>query len=387
MVKMENNTQQLDQDAVNLAKAIRQTESGGNFNARGKSGEFGAYQFTEPTWNAYASKYGINVPLEKATREQQNEVAYKQIKEWKDKGYNVGQIASMWNAGESRPDAYKENHTGTNKYGVHYDTPKYAESVARAYHTIKGGGQVNADPNNPSSTASNLTKDVIVGSDQNQQPNQQGETGLKGFSTGVAKSELGLVKDLGNVGANIAQGIGGLVLGKDKAQQIFPNVYKDSKVLSKENLKGKSKSEKIGKTITDVATAVAPIGAEEKSAGLLSKLMKSGDAMKSPAIETTLKAFRMNRPEFESLSVGEKYNFLKEAMKSAPEDIKRVLQQAIDKIEPAAIKAQGGKVPFSMLHPNWAKAGGAIGNLIKGAVKNALPIGGAYELGQYLSKK
>ena len=71
MVKMGNNTQQLDQDAVNLAKAIRQTESGGNFNARGKSGEFGAYQFTEPTWNAYASKYGINVPLEKATREQQ----------------------------------------------------------------------------------------------------------------------------------------------------------------------------------------------------------------------------------------------------------------------------------------------------------------------------
>ena len=149
---MDNTQTQLDPDAVNLAKAIRQTESGGNFTAKGKSGEYGAYQFTEPTWKAMSSKYGVNAPLNKATSEQQNEVAYRQVKEWKDKGYNPGQIASMWNSG--KPDAYLDStYKGTNKSGAKYDVPAYAKSVATAYQAIKKGGQVQSDPNNPSSTA------------------------------------------------------------------------------------------------------------------------------------------------------------------------------------------------------------------------------------------
>ena len=144
-----NRQEQLDQDAVNLAKAIRQVETGGNFNARGKSGEYGAYQYTKDTWDKTASRYGIKVPIDQATPEQQNEVTYRQIKEWKDAGYNPGQIASMWNSG--KPDAYlDQNYKGRNKYGVQYDVPKYAESVAKAYHTIKGGGEVGMDPQNPS---------------------------------------------------------------------------------------------------------------------------------------------------------------------------------------------------------------------------------------------
>lgn len=148
--------QSLDQDAVNLAKAIRQTESGGNFTAKGKSGEYGAYQFTRPTWETQSKKFGINVPLEKATPAQQNEVAYKQIKEWKDQGHNVGAIASLWNSG--KPDAYLDtSYKGTNKYGAKYDVPAYAKSVATAYQTLKKGGQVGVDPNNPSSTAAPQT--------------------------------------------------------------------------------------------------------------------------------------------------------------------------------------------------------------------------------------
>lgn len=138
MVIMDNQNIQLDQDAVNLAKAIRQQESGGDFNAIGKSGEYGAYQFTEPTWKAYAKKHlGQDIPLSQATPEQQNEVAYKQIKEWKDADYNPGEIASMWNAGEGRKSAYLEGNTGTNKYGVHYDTVAYAKAVAENYQKIK----------------------------------------------------------------------------------------------------------------------------------------------------------------------------------------------------------------------------------------------------------
>lgn len=126
---------------------------------KGKSGEYGAYQFTQPTWDAQSKAAGVNVPLDQSTLEQQNQVAYHQIKQWKDKGYNPGQIASMWNAGQGEPDAYTgkfsngQPSTGVNKYGVHYDVPAYAKSVASAYQTLKQGGQVSADPNNPSSTA------------------------------------------------------------------------------------------------------------------------------------------------------------------------------------------------------------------------------------------
>jgi hypothetical protein len=128
--------EQLDPQIVNLAKSIRQTESG-NSDVMGKSGEMGAYQFTRPTWEAYSKKFGITVPLDQATKEQQNEVVYKQIKEWKDKGHNIGEIASMWNAGGGRPNAYKENFKGVNKYGVSYDTPAYAQKVAETYQALK----------------------------------------------------------------------------------------------------------------------------------------------------------------------------------------------------------------------------------------------------------
>lgn len=147
----------LDPSVQAAAKAIRQTESGGNFTVRGKSGEFGAYQFTPDTWNAIAPKYGVAASLEQASPEDQNKVAYMSIKEMKDSGFNMGQVASTWNAGVGEKDAYAGKFsdgspsTGTNKYGVKFDVPAYAKSVATAYHTLKGGGQVGMDPNNPSS--------------------------------------------------------------------------------------------------------------------------------------------------------------------------------------------------------------------------------------------
>lgn len=149
----QNQPQALDPQAVMLAKAIRQTESGGNFKAKGKSGEFGAYQYTPQTWASDSQHFlGQIVPLDQASPEQQNEVAYKKIKTLKDQGYNVGQIASIWNSGN--PDAFQDpNYKGTNKYGAHYDVGAYAKSVATAYHTLKGGGQVSVDPSNPSSIA------------------------------------------------------------------------------------------------------------------------------------------------------------------------------------------------------------------------------------------
>ncbi len=137
---------QLDPQVVALAKAIRKAESNGNFQARSKDGSFGAYQFIKPTWDKTAAKFGVKAQWDKATPAQQNEVAYKQLKEWKDKGFNVGQIASMWNAGEGRPNAYKENVSGVNKDGVAYNVANYAKKVATFYQEFKSDGTPQSVP-------------------------------------------------------------------------------------------------------------------------------------------------------------------------------------------------------------------------------------------------
>lgn len=136
----------LDPKLVNLAQAIRQTESQGNFSAKGASGEYGAYQFMPDTWNGNASRFGVNVPLDQATPAQQNEVAYKQLQEWSAQhpDWDVGNFASAWNAGPGKPNAYKEGNVGTNSKGVSYDTPGYAKKVAEAYQQFKAQNAQNA---------------------------------------------------------------------------------------------------------------------------------------------------------------------------------------------------------------------------------------------------
>ena len=123
----------LDQDIINLSKAIRQVETG-NRPVSGASGEMKSrYQFMPATWKAGAKKYLGN---ENATLslENENKVAYSQIKDWKDKGYGPDQIASMWNSG--KPEW--KGVTGTNSKGVKYDVPGYVKKVGTAYGKIRG---------------------------------------------------------------------------------------------------------------------------------------------------------------------------------------------------------------------------------------------------------
>jgi hypothetical protein len=231
----------LDPQAVNMAKAIRQTESGGNFTATGKSGEYGAYQYTEPTWQKDSAAVGVNVPLKSATPEQQNEVAYKTIKGLKDKGYNPGQIASIWNSG--KPDAYLDpTYTGTNKYGAKYDVAAYAHSVANAYQAIKNGGSAGIDPNNPSSTA-NPQATGSQGGGLSVLPN------LGGIGGELSKNITGRFNDLstaattanqGGVG-HVASGIlqaGGAIAGGvgdvvNAGLQLIPGVQAGEQLLGK----------------------------------------------------------------------------------------------------------------------------------------------------------
>lgn len=141
---MPNETPQgLDPQVVALAKAIRQHETG-NRAIAGGSGEIKSrYQFLPDTWKSSAAKYlgDANAPV---TLENENKVAYNQIKEWKDKGYNPGQIAAAWNAGEGSLQGDKwKSMRGVNKQGVKYDVPAYVNSVYSNYQKFKPTEQSN----------------------------------------------------------------------------------------------------------------------------------------------------------------------------------------------------------------------------------------------------
>ncbi len=117
-----------------LVKALAYTENGGAPNLSspkaGKTGETKSiFQFLPATWKRYAKEiYGNeNVPINADT---ETYLVSQKVKNWIDKGYNARQIASMWNAGEAKPNAYKQGWKGTNK-GVSYNTPDYANKVLK----------------------------------------------------------------------------------------------------------------------------------------------------------------------------------------------------------------------------------------------------------------
>lgn len=117
-----------------IIRAIAYAENGGKPNldtpVAGKTGEMKSiFQFTPGTWKLYAKQVlgDENAPL---NNDNEVNVVARKVEKWIDGGMTVGQIASMWNAGESKPNAYKENWKGVNeKYGVSYDTPAYAKKV------------------------------------------------------------------------------------------------------------------------------------------------------------------------------------------------------------------------------------------------------------------
>ncbi len=151
----------MDADVVLLAKAIRQHESGNRAQLPGEGAEVGGaslYQYTHGTWKGVAKKYlgDENAPL---TRENENKATYLRLLDWKKKGYNPAQIASMWNAGEGKPNAYAENWRGVNKWGVKYDTPAYVEKVYSTYKGLKG--EYEATTGKYKTEDSELTKNII----------------------------------------------------------------------------------------------------------------------------------------------------------------------------------------------------------------------------------
>lgn len=111
-------------NAESIANAIKQVESQGNYQARGASGETGAYQFMPNTWRQWAGEF-LGNPNAPQTPENQDYVAIAKIDSLIRQGYGPQEIALIWNGGSPRVKK------GVNKYGVAYDSGAYAQKVLK----------------------------------------------------------------------------------------------------------------------------------------------------------------------------------------------------------------------------------------------------------------
>ncbi len=130
-----------------IANAIKQVESGGNYNARGKSGEYGAYQFMPGTWASWSSEYakanGAKADIElNPSPENQDAVARFKISQWQAQGLTPEQIAAKWNNGS---EVGWEKKRDTNSKGVKYDVPAYVKKVLNVLGKSGSGSQSDAD--------------------------------------------------------------------------------------------------------------------------------------------------------------------------------------------------------------------------------------------------
>jgi hypothetical protein len=125
------------------AMAIKHIESRGNYFVSGGSGEFGAYQIMPKTWDRLCRKYyniikqrypecdtiiiDINSP------DWQDLIVKLKIDELYTKGYQLENIAAIWNSGQ--PYGW-ENKIGINKKGQKYNVPEYIQKVKDQYKKI-----------------------------------------------------------------------------------------------------------------------------------------------------------------------------------------------------------------------------------------------------------
>lgn len=186
----------LDAGVVNLSKAIKQQESGGNYNAVGDNGtSHGAYQWQPGNFAKDATQFGLD-PTD-FSPVNQDKVAYAQINAYKQMGYSPSQIASLWNSGKPDPTG-NAGVTEINGKPVSYDTPKYVASVMSYFNQNKAQSS-----QTPSQT-------------QPTEGKPSGSPSLEGFLGNTIKSGANFVGNIGNAVLHplqTAQNIGGAAVG------------------------------------------------------------------------------------------------------------------------------------------------------------------------------
>lgn len=128
--------------AQDITNAIKQIESGGNYQAQGASGEIGAYQFMPSTWSQWSQEYlqaqGKAPQSLNPTPANQDAVAKSKISQWQAQGLTPQQIFAKWNSGS---ETGWENKIGTNEQGVAYNVPDFVQKGISALGGIVGKTQ------------------------------------------------------------------------------------------------------------------------------------------------------------------------------------------------------------------------------------------------------
>jgi hypothetical protein len=216
----------IDPKVKSLVQAIKKAETGegDTYNKKGASGEFGAYQFMPDTYKNYAQKY-LGDANAQPTIENQNKIAYSFAKEKKDAGFNPAQIASMWNAGEGKPDAYKEGFKGTNDKGVQFDVPSYVQKVSQYYKDLSGQSEQKPE-------ISIKTSEVVPA---------QGEEKVS-FGKEVVR---GLLKTPARLATNLVNA-GQIALGKEQTQPFSGSLLGEVKPVGNTGNMGQDLKESVG---------------------------------------------------------------------------------------------------------------------------------------------
>lgn len=224
--------QPIDQQALDLTHAIALQESGQdgtpNYNAVGDAGTSkGAYQWQPGNFEAAAKSAGLD-PND-FSPENQDKVAYSEVKAYKDKGYDPGQIASLWNSGS--PNNW-QNHTGTttiNGKTVSYDTPAYVKGVQKYYQQITG-----SQGDSQSDTSGYQTQAALP--PQDTQPKSQQDPGLlsdlsgdistaaSGAGTAISQAASGQINPLSGLLQSAGAVAGGITSGANDLLTHIPGV-------------------------------------------------------------------------------------------------------------------------------------------------------------------
>lgn len=185
----------LDPKVVKVMRAIRSVETGGDFNAIGDNGEsHGAYQWHNDNWKNAAKEIlgDENAPM---SPENQNKVAYGQIKAYKDAGRTPEEIAALWNG------AHKDKSTGL----YTYNAPEYGVKFRKAIQEQQTGGSSQPDANgynttpaftNPPATGGDSSQEETLGGDLKNRASQASKA-LTDTATGQINPLSGILQTVG----------------------------------------------------------------------------------------------------------------------------------------------------------------------------------------------
>ncbi len=410
IINMQNDffSQPVDKAALALTRSIALAESGGSggnkpdYNAVGDAGtSHGAYQWQPGNFEAGAKAAGLN-PKDMSP-ENQDKVAYYQVKKMKDEGYAPDEIPAAWNAGLGRvKDGSWKTNKGTtviNGKPIEYDTPGYVKKVndhyQKIYAQMGGGTQPTAQLTNstPQPTQSPQGKGFVTSAtmvppaNTSTPVNQPDNRGLGdkalNFAGNISKKILDVTG--GNKVANLLGTEGAVALEKGKGligmkdnSRFIPHSADDVDVVGTALDAGKLGTSLFAlKGLANVGNKVLP-SAVNPTFGALPKSISTAAPIVEDITGVSAKKFAASR-------VTDQVNALDQAYKATTVATDRIiLKNAMEELAPKVL-AENGIGSFSALHPKSAKAIGLTAGAFKSLAK-IVGLGVAFGTGQRLTE-